>query len=119
MGESYSKATAILKKYEQEHLLSFYDELSKEQKKAFLRQILSTNFEEITTLYELSLETEIEDFDLITPQPYVVKAKLSKQELSYYIGIGMQALYNKEYAVCTMAGGQRHKARIQRAKRCL
>ena len=47
MDEILIKAKSILKKYNQEHLLFFYDELNESQKKLLLEQILSINFDEI------------------------------------------------------------------------
>lgn len=44
----------ILKKYNQEHLIQFYSELTESQKSDLLNQILEIDFEEILYLYEKS-----------------------------------------------------------------
>lgn len=76
MDEILIKAKSILKKYNQEHLLFFYDELNESQKKLLLEQILSINFEEIVSLYEHSMEESFEDLNNISPLPYIDKSKL-------------------------------------------
>ena len=45
----------ILKKYNQEHLLNFYDSLTDEEKDILIRQILSIDFDEIFSLYDKSM----------------------------------------------------------------
>lgn len=44
MEDKLEIAKEILKKYNQEHLLHFYDELSKDEKNRLLDQILTINF---------------------------------------------------------------------------
>ena len=45
--DKFNKAKNILKKYNQEHLLCLFDELSESEKEKLLNQILTINFEEI------------------------------------------------------------------------
>ena len=45
MNEKYEKAKELVKKYHQEHLLKFYDDLDDEKKKELLDQILTINFD--------------------------------------------------------------------------
>ena len=52
MNDDFLKAKDILKKYNQEHVLNFYDKLSEENKKKLVNQILSIDFEQINKLYE-------------------------------------------------------------------
>ena len=42
----------ILKKYNQEHLLYFYDELSEEEKNKLINQILTIDFDKILNIYK-------------------------------------------------------------------
>ena len=44
MEDKYNLAREILRKYNQEHLLMFYDELNDNQKEKLLNQILSIDF---------------------------------------------------------------------------
>ena len=52
MNEKYEEAKKLVKKYNQEHLLKFYDELDEEKKKELLDQILSIDFELMEKLYK-------------------------------------------------------------------
>ena len=47
--------------------------------------------------------------------PYINKEELSREELNYYNKIGIETIKNGEYAVVTMAGGQRNKTWTYRA----
>ena len=57
MINKFRRAKAILKKYNQEHLLLFYKELTKEQRDILIDQILTMDFSEIIGLYEHSKKT--------------------------------------------------------------
>ena len=48
----------------------------------------------------------------IDPLHYYIKDKFSNDEILYYTAIGEESIKNHEFAVVTMAGGQRHKAWI-------
>lgn len=48
------KAAEVLKKYNQIHLLDFFDQLKEEEQKNFLNQIENINFELIEKLYNLT-----------------------------------------------------------------
>lgn len=100
------KAKDILKRYGQEHLLQFYDELTEEEKKYLLQQIFSTNFDQILYLYKKSKFSVCNSAEEIEPLPYIDKSSLSKEEYSFYSNIGATAIKNGELAVITLAGGQ-------------
>ncbi len=101
----YNKCKDILEKYDQKHLLSFYDILNGEKRELLLDQILRINFEQICNLYKNSY-IELKKHDTITPLPYVDKTKLSNKEFKYYNKIGIEAIKSHEFAVITLAGGQ-------------
>ena len=101
----YNKCKDILEKYDQKHLLSFYDILNGEKRELLLDQILRINFEQICNLYKNSY-IELEKHDTITPLPYVDKTKISNKEFKYYNKIGIEAIKSHEFAVITLAGGQ-------------
>lgn len=110
MGDKYLAVKEKLSKYRQEHLLKFYEELTDEERENLLEDILEINFEQIETLYK---ETKVEDKfkeDIIEPIKYIDKEKLSEEEKNYYNKIGENSIKNNEYAVVTLAGGQRNKA---------
>ena len=54
MEAKLNKVKFILHKYNQEHLLNFYKELTNVQKDKLLDQILNINFDLILHLYEQS-----------------------------------------------------------------
>lgn len=106
MEEAFLKAKEILIKYNQEHLLSFYDELDDDQKNFLLNQILTINFEQILNLYKKSFEEDHLDLSSISPLPYIVKDNLDYDEKKYYAFIGNEAIQKSKVAVITLAGGQ-------------
>ena len=106
MEDKLKKAEEILKKYNQEHLLQFYDELSENEKKLLLNQILSINFEKILNIYTQSLNFHYDPNVEILPIPHIEKDKLSIDELNHYSKIGETIIKNNKFAVVTMAGGQ-------------
>ena len=70
-------AKKILKKYNQEHLLNFYDKLSVNQKEILINQILSIDFDEIFSLYDNSMTDNFPLTQKVSPLPYIGKCSLS------------------------------------------
>jgi len=106
-NQRYNQCKNILEKYNQEHLLEFYDLLDDSKKEMLLNQILNIDFEQISNLYKNSYIEE-EKKDVITPLPYFDRTKLSEEDISYYQQIGLNSIKNNEFAVITLAGGQRN-----------
>ena len=106
MLQDYESAKSVLKKYNQEHLLNFYDELNNEEKLALINQIFHIDFNQIFDLYEASKTDEVIPHNVIEPLKYKVKSQLSQDEIAYYEEISKDVLINNKYAVVTMAGGQ-------------
>ena len=86
--DSFQKAKEILTKYNQEHLLTFYDELDNNEKQLLINQICRIDFKQIFDLYEASKIDEVIPTNRIEPLPYFDKGKLSKEDLDNYISIG-------------------------------
>ena len=84
MKDDYSKAMEILKKFNQEHLLAFYDELSEEEQKSILNQIFNIDFDEILALYQNSMIEENNVLNKVTPLYHYEKNFLSEKEISIY-----------------------------------
>lgn len=106
MDELYQKAKQILEKYHQQHLLVYFERLSKEQQEKLLDQILNIDFEQILGLYEKTKQPiDFKDCK-IEPISYIDKAKISKQEQENYEEKGINVIKDGKYAVVTMAGGQ-------------
>ena len=106
MENKLKLAKDILKKYNQEHLLYFYDELTQDEKEKLLNQILTIDFEKILTLYKNSLNLHYDTNIKISPIPHIEKDRLSAYEINYYSKIGEAIIRSNEFAVVTMAGGQ-------------
>ena len=106
MVKNYEKAKDVLKKYNQEHLLNFYDELNNEEKNLLTTQILNIDFQQIINLYESSKIEKVISQDSIKPLPYIIKKSLSTKEISYYEQIGNNIISQKKLALVTLAGGQ-------------
>ena len=106
MNEKLEKARELVKKYNQEHLLKFYDKLSKDKKEELLDQILSIDFELMNSLYKQAKKpVDLGNIE-IEPIEYVDKSKLTIEETRRYEEKGAAAIKANKYAVVTMAGGQ-------------
>lgn len=116
--DSFQKAKNILSEYNQEHLLSFYDELDESEKSFLINQIFRINFKQIFDLYEASKTDEIIPCNLIEPLPYFDKSTLSNKDLNYYSSIGEGYIKNNNFAVITMAGGQGTRLGYKGPKGC-
>jgi len=105
MDNQYNDVLETLKKYNQEHLLGFYEELSNVQKEKLLTQISNIDFELINNLYENKDNIEIVN-NKLEPVDYEIKENLDEQIQEELKKIGNKAINDGEYAICVMAGGQ-------------
>lgn len=106
MDTKLQSAIDILHKYNQEHLLDFYDELNDTQKSNLLNQILSIDYNLIKNLYEDSKKDSYISPNRISPILYTEKSKLNSSDISFYKSIGDEIIKNGELAIITLAGGQ-------------
>lgn len=102
-----NQAKEILKKYDQNHVISVINKLDKEGQEKLAKQILLIDFEELKELYESII---YEDIYSIAGNIKPVKATnpntISQKQREEYIKIGEDVIKNKKFAVVTMAGGQ-------------
>lgn len=105
MDKKFIKAQEIVKKYNQEHLINFYDNLTVEKKEELLNQILEIDFDLLENLYK-NINSKKDSEDKITPIEYKDKSKMTEEEKNAYTVKAEEALKNNKYAVVTMAGGQ-------------
>ena len=105
MSKNIGEIRALLKKYNQEHLLNGYDKLDEAKKKQLLEQIESIDFNLVNSLYESTKKEIKHDTQEITPIDYVDKYKLN-DKYKYYENIGRKAIKQGKLAAVTMAGGQ-------------
>ena len=95
-----------LKKYNQEHVLNFYDELTDSEKQMLINQIRSIDFEKMQRLYINSTIDDSISYDRISPIPHIEKQKLTEEEISKYSKIGYDVIKAGKLAIITLAGGQ-------------
>ena len=118
MDGKLKKVQRILKKYNQQHLLYFYNELNKEQKEVLLNQIIKTDFKKMEYIYKKSFEDDSIDWHRISPIDYISKENLNENERNFYKSIGEQIIKNGELAVITLAGGQGTRLGYKGPKGC-
>ena len=105
MDSKLKNVNKILKKYKQEHLLQFFNEIDdKEKQENLLDEILNLNFSKMLILYKNSM-TNNTNYK-VTPIDHVEKNNLSVEELEQYQKIGEKVIKENSFAVVTMAGGQ-------------
>lgn len=106
MEEKLKEVKEILKKNDQLHLLSAYDELDEEKKEVLLNQILGIDFNQMKQLYE-NTQKKIELGEtVIEPIAYKDKYKMPKEEFEHYKAVGEKEIKEGRLAAVTMAGGQ-------------
>ena len=105
MDNTLEEAKAILKKYNQEHLLNGYEKLDERKQKELLQQIQNIDFELMNSLYLTTKQEQKQSSDEITPMEYMDKYKLY-DDYKYYDNIGKKAIREGKLAAVTMAGGQ-------------
>lgn len=98
----YNDIEELLKKYDQEHLLNFYDELDENSKKALLEQISKIDFEYMNKLYNHVEKFEMEDKEITNLEAF----DKYKNDTSEYENSGNKLIKAGKLAVCSMAGGQ-------------
>ena len=107
MEEKLKKVKEILKEQNQEQILEYQTENNEE----LLDKILNINFEQLNKLYEKAIKKEEKIETKVEPISYVDKENLEAEEREKYEKIGEKIIKEGKYAVVTMAGGQRNKAR--------
>lgn len=106
MSPDLSQIKDLLKKYNQEHLLAFWDELTDEQKEKFLLQLSHINFKKVDSLYKSLKTISIPEGEIVEPLDYYIKNEISTKERRALENQGTEILKSGHYAVVTMAGGQ-------------
>lgn len=106
MDEKYSLAKRILEKYNQLHVLEGYNLLSETSKEKLLNQILRLDFETVKSIYDNKDSIGVIDRNIIQPIDVIDKEELDEEMKNECIKIGENIIYNNQYAVVIMAGGQ-------------
>lgn len=106
----YEQAIEILKKYNQEHVITILKKLEKDKKEILINQILLIDFEELEELHESIYEDQYSNLGKIEPIEALNIEDLPKEEIDKYINMGINIVKNNKFAVATMAGRTRNKA---------
>ncbi len=106
MDDTLNTVKGILKKYTQEHLISFYSQLTETQKSNLLNQILNIDFDEILELYNMFNDSDVNPTEEIEPLKYSDKSTLSPSKLKQYYNNGIKTIKAGKVGVITLAGGQ-------------
>ena len=105
MDKKLKEIIPILEKYEQTHLIEFYDELDENEKENLSEQIKNTNFDFLKELYINSFKNDVIDSKRISPIKYSSKFEMPKEDREKYIQIGEDIIKQGKLAVITLAGG--------------
>lgn len=107
MEGKLEKVKNILKEQKQEELLNY----PIKNKEELMDKILTINFKQLNELYKKAIKKEEKIEAKVEPISYVDKDNLIPEEREKYERIGEKIIKEGKYAVVTMAGGQRNKAR--------
>ena len=118
MVKNLKKAQKILNKYNQEHLLYFFDKLKESEKNILIEQILNTDFKTLNRIYANSFKDDSIDSSRISPIEYYTKSNLSNEEKEKYISVGEDIIKENKLAVLTLAGGQGTRLGFKGPKGC-
>lgn len=101
----------LLKKYNQEHIIKFLEQLQGKEKEELIEQINQIDFHQIKELYDnTKKEIEIKE-NRIENIAYLDKAKLTQKQREEFDTLGEEVVKKGQYAVVTMAGGQGSRLR--------
>lgn len=98
----------ICKKYGQHHIIQYFESLSEERQKEFLKNLSTMNLELSFQLYEKFLNFKVEEtgqFREINPHP-IIDIILLRQKKDEMLSIGELSIRKGETAVMIVAGGQ-------------
>ena len=106
MGDRLDNIKKKLKKYNQEHLLMFYNKMNEEEKEKLLEQLENIDFDLMSELYESTKQPlDLKDVT-IEPIEHTDKSKMTVSERESDEEKGIEAIKEGKLAVVTMAGGQ-------------
>lgn len=99
---TYEDALEILKKYGQEHVLAYYDELNDEEKLSLLSQIEEIDFSMFDVLKEKGTAGKT---GTVTPTEVLTLDTIKEYEFAYKV-LGETAIQKGQLALVMLAGGQ-------------
>lgn len=99
---TFDASKDILKKYGQEHILDYYDELNENEKDELLSQIEMTDFSVLENLEEKDISSKRGKFE---PLGAVTVEDIAENREKYY-SAGAEAIKNGKVGAVLLAGGQ-------------
>lgn len=100
------QAIKILKQNNQGHIIDILENMSFEDSKKLVEQILELNFQEVEKLYNELKNGYVEKITTIEPVKYIEKFKINEEEKSEYEKLGTKVIKENKLAVISLAGGQ-------------
>ena len=105
-NDNFEEIERKIKRYNQEHLLEYYNKIENEQtKKKFKEQLEKIDFELIDNLYKTTTLGKKEEHAEVEPINYWDKERLGGK-YDFFQEIGAKAIRQGKLAAVTMAGGQ-------------
>ena len=109
---SFFELKSLLEKYNQKHLLQFWDEISEKERKFLIEDINNLNLSNVTSYFhravlanknKLFLDTKVKP---VSNDSIESLQDLSIEKLGYYESIGLQEIANGNVGIILLAGGQ-------------
>lgn len=94
----------FLKRYNQEHLLIFYNQLTDSEKESLVQDISAVDFKLMEQLK--NVKEVVNSSDEIQPVKAVKKENYTENEINSLMDCGRKIIEKGQYAIVTMAGGQ-------------
>jgi len=112
----YNKAVETLEKYNQSHLLKFWDKLSISEQEQLLTQLDEVDFTNLNRMKNI-LQEDSHDVDLssIEPSPVI---ELTDEDNAKFIPVGESCIASAEAGVILVAGGQGSRLGYDGPKGC-
>ncbi|KAJ8680463.1 hypothetical protein QAD02_016250 [Eretmocerus hayati] len=109
---SFSELNSLLKKYGQEHLLEFWNEISTEEREYLIEDIARVNLPQVMSYFDRASKSDSEKKLLdekLKPVPNDVFESVencTSDKILMYEEIGLKEIANGRVAVVSLAGGQ-------------
>lgn len=109
----FNSVLALLKKYDQEHIVKFWEKLSETEKSMLLQDIREINIPEVVGMFNTTVENmnvnqqKLDDkMNPIPAELYGAVSRCPKEILMNYEQIGLEQISQGKVGVLLMAGGQ-------------
>lgn len=111
--QSLEDIKAKLGKYNQSHILQFWDQLTPEEQNSFLKQLNGINFDDVQNLFNRALSSLTEEtkkldtlMKPIPPGQFEYEKGVDDDKLAEYRRKGLEAISSSHVGVLLLAGGQ-------------